>query len=122
MHATQLSLIACSRTVYLADAAGAAALFSASYPTHVARMTEWVQLAMLPPNAPQRIRPLPSSVGWLVNGSLAGDPLQTEYSPKPLTRPGIAALKSTAFPNKKFLLLPCCCPEGHLLRLRGLLP
>lgn len=69
-----------SDKIYLADRPGAEALFGATYEDHVARMTEWIQLAMLPPNAPQRLRSLPSSVGWLVNGTtLAGDPMQTEY-------------------------------------------
>ena len=74
-----------SDKIYLADRRGAAALFGATYEDHLDRMTEWVQLSMLSPSAPQRLRPLPSSVGWLINGTaVAGDPMQTEYFLMPL--------------------------------------
>ena len=64
-----------SDKIYLADAAGAATLFGRSFDQHVAHLAAWVQLAMLPPNATQRLRPLPVApvaVAW-------NDPMQTEY-------------------------------------------
>ena len=49
-----------SDKIYLLDASGAKALFGADEPSHVERMAAWVQLAMLPPDAPQRLRKLSS--------------------------------------------------------------
>lgn len=83
-----------SDKIYLADRPGAAVLFAETRSQHVRRLAQWVQLGMLPPDAPQRLRPLPSSVGWIGSGGgdehdgehgsstrtrTQGDPMQTEY-------------------------------------------
>lgn len=63
-----------SDKIYLADTMGAQALFAPTLDLHIARMASWVQLAMLPPNASHRLRPLPNEYGVA-----ALDPMQTEY-------------------------------------------
>ena len=71
-----------SSNVYLASSAAAAVLFGRTFEMHVEHIAAWVQMAMLPPNAPQRLRPLPTS--QLPKAPLPGlrplpDPMQIEY-------------------------------------------
>lgn len=74
-----------SDKLFLANAAGASALFAGDEDEHVAHMSSWVQLALLPPMAPQRLRPFPTTAkidgrnAKLALDVATSDPLQTEY-------------------------------------------
>ena len=64
------------------DCSGAAALFGRTFDEHAHALAAWLQLAMLPPEAAARLRPLPRHVltpDRRAAQNVSDDPLQTEY-------------------------------------------